>query len=77
MNAKFVMLRVIGVFIGSTVTYYVLEAICRLFMDLDYSMNVYARAVLFGLLMTGIAIWRWYGNDIMAYFNRPKRKKEG
>lgn len=69
--------KVLAVFLGSGLTYLVLEAICRLFFDLDYTLNVYVRAVLFATLMTVISVFRWYGDDIMTYFERRQWKKQG
>ena len=34
-------------------------------------------AVVLAVLITLVRVKRKYGKDIMAYFNRPKRKKEG
>lgn len=69
--------KVLAVFLGSGLTYLVLEAICCLFFDLDYTLNVYVRAVLFAALMTFIGVFRWYGHDIKAYLDQRQQKKEG
>ena len=34
-------------------------------------------AIVFAVLITLLRMKGKYGNDIMAYFNRPKRKKQG
>ena len=36
-----------------------------------------ANAIVFAVLITLLRVKRKYGNDIMAYFNRPKPKKQG
>ena len=34
-------------------------------------------AIVLAVLITLLRVKRKYGNDIMAYFNRPMRKKQG
>ena len=55
----------------------IISLITVLFGEELHWRKVCVNAVVLAVLITLLRVKRKYGNDIMAYFNRPKRKKQG
>lgn len=55
----------------------IISLITILFGEELHWRNVCVNAIVFAVLITLLRVKGKYGNDIMAYFNRPKPKKQG
>ncbi len=55
----------------------IISLITVLFGEEPHWWKVCVNAIVLAVLITLLRVKRKYGNDIMAYFNRSKRKKQG
>lgn len=62
---------------GGLACFMIIALVTLLFGDEPHWWKECVNAIVFAVLITLLRVKRKYGNDIAAYFNRPKRKKQG
>lgn len=78
MRRKRIALELLRWFIESGLAcFMIISLITVLFEEEPHWWKVCVNAIVFAVLITLLRVKRKYGNDIAAYFNRPKRKKQG
>lgn len=78
MRKKRIALKLLRWFIESGLACFMIIAlITLLFGEELHWRKACVNAIVLAVLITLLRVKRKYGNDIMAYFNRSKRKKQG